>query len=109
MTRIVGLVSLLAALAVGGWLVTAQLRSTGVTETGGITATQVAAETAAAASLAQEALALEAAKAIAGTYAGAVVSSPGIALVRADTASYCLQAGGLHLAGPGGAPAPGPC
>jgi len=109
MTRVVGLVSLLAALAVCGWLVTAQMRTAGVTEGGGITATQVAADTASGASLAQAALALETAKATAGTYVGAAVSVAGVVLVRADAASYCLQAGGLHLAGPGGTPAPGAC
>ena len=109
MTRILGLVSLLVALAVAGWLATAQLRSAGVTDTGGITATRAAADTASAASLAQAALALETAKATVGTYAGAVLSVPGVSLVRADAASYCLQAGGLQLAGPGGAPAPDAC
>jgi hypothetical protein len=109
MTRIVGLVSLLAALAVCGWLVTSQMRSAGVTESGGITATQIAADTASAASLAQAALALETAKATAGTYAGAVVPVAGVSLARADAEAYCLQTAGLHLVGPGGAPAPGPC
>jgi hypothetical protein len=109
MTRTVGLVSLLAALAVCGWLVTAQMRSARVTDAAGITATQVASDTASAASLAQAALALETAKATAATYAGASVSVTGVSLVRADADAYCLQAAGLHLAGPGGAPAPGPC
>lgn len=109
MTRVVGLVSLLAALAVCGWLVTSQLRSAGVTEAAGITATQVASDTASSASLAQAALTLETAKATAGTYAGAVISVAGISLVRADADAYCLQVAGLHLAGPSGAPAPGPC
>jgi len=109
MTRIVGLVSLLAAVAVCGWLVTSQMRSAGVSEAGGTTATQIAADTASAASLAQAALAVETAKATAGTYAGAVISVAGVSLARADGDAYCLQAAGLHLAGPGGAPAPGAC
>jgi hypothetical protein len=48
-----------------------------------------------------------------GSYAGADLSGAGVVLVRADAASYCIQtAAGTatsHLAGPGGAPAPGPC
>ena|SRR5436190_13369620 len=47
------------------------------------------------------------------TYAGANVASAGATLVRADAASYCVQAGAgttiAHLAGPGGTIAPGPC
>jgi len=47
-----------------------------------------------------------------GTYAGASLAPP-LVLVRADTASYCVEysRGPLlqHLAGPGGAPAPGHC
>jgi hypothetical protein len=33
----------------------------------------------------------------------------GIAVVRADAASYCLQRGAEHVDGPNGTPAPGPC
>jgi hypothetical protein len=48
------------------------------------------------------------------TYAGAAVPpSFGVTLVRADAASYCLQAGiggaTQHFAGPGGTAAAGPC
>ena len=47
------------------------------------------------------------------TYAGANVAGAGVTLVRADAVGYCIQAGAgtlvEHLAGPGGAPAPGPC
>jgi hypothetical protein len=47
------------------------------------------------------------------TYAGADVASAGVTLVRADATGYCMQSGAgafvEHLAGPGGAPAPGPC
>jgi hypothetical protein len=47
------------------------------------------------------------------SYAGADVASAGVTLVRADETGYCMQAGAgtvvEHLAGPGGAPAPGPC
>ena len=47
-----------------------------------------------------------------GAYTGAVVAAP-IRLARVDATSYCLElvrgAQVAHLAGPGGAPAPGPC
>lgn len=44
------------------------------------------------------------------TYAGATLPpGSGVALVRADTASYCLQSGNEHEVGPGGTPQPGPC
>jgi hypothetical protein len=48
-----------------------------------------------------------------GSYAGADVTGAGVTLVQADETSYCIQAAAgnavEHLAGPGGAPAPGPC
>lgn len=44
------------------------------------------------------------------TYAGATLPpGSGVALVRADTTSYCLQSGNEHEVGPGGTPQPGPC
>jgi hypothetical protein len=57
---------------------------------------------------------LEAYKAEHATYAGAVLPSAfGVTVVRADAASYCLQAGVgttvQHFTGPGGTPATGPC
>jgi hypothetical protein len=45
-----------------------------------------------------------------GTYAGATLPpGTGVVLVRADPASYCLQAGGEYEEGPGGQPQPGAC
>ena len=57
---------------------------------------------------------LEAYKAEHATYAGAVLpASFGVTVIRADAASYCLQAGVggtvQHFVGPGGTPASGPC
>ena len=57
---------------------------------------------------------LEAFHAENGTYAGAALPpSFGVTLVRADAASYCLQAGiggsVQHFTGPGGTAAAGPC
>ncbi|MGE5688965.1 MAG: hypothetical protein ACM33B_00255 [Pseudomonadota bacterium] len=109
MTRLLGLLSLLVALAVGGWLLTVQLGSAGADGSGGLTATQAAADTAAAAALGQAALAMEAVRAQTGTYGGAAPGVAGVVVVRADVASYCLQAGALHVAGPGGAATAGPC
>jgi hypothetical protein len=48
------------------------------------------------------------------TYAGATLPPAfGVSLVRADVASYCLQAGAgasvQHFIGPGGPTAAGPC
>jgi hypothetical protein len=57
---------------------------------------------------------LEAYKSEHATYAGEVLPAAfGVTVVRADAASYCLQAGiggGVqHFTGPGGTPASGPC
>jgi hypothetical protein len=57
---------------------------------------------------------LEGYKAEHATYAGAVLPPVfGVTVVRAEAASYCLQAGTgatvQHFTGPGGTPATGPC
>jgi hypothetical protein len=56
---------------------------------------------------------LDSQKSSTGSYAGADVTGAGVTLVQADETSYCIQAAAgnalEHLAGPGGAPAPGPC
>src|SRR4051794_5811836 len=48
-----------------------------------------------------------------GSYAGADLSGAGVTLVRADATGYCIQETSgpdtEHLAGPDGAPSPGPC
>jgi len=48
-----------------------------------------------------------------GTYAGAAIDVAGVALVSADTTSYCVQtsppAAVEHLTGPNGTPQPGTC
>jgi hypothetical protein len=55
---------------------------------------------------------LETQRRLSGSYAAAAMPE-GTTLVRADTSSYCVQVGppgtASHLAGPGGAVAPGPC
>src|SRR5262245_611541 len=44
-----------------------------------------------------------------GTYAGADPGVPGVTLVRADGAGWCLQTANAHEAGPDGTLAAGPC
>ena len=106
MTRTFGLVSLLVALAAAGWLASAQLRAS---EPELPPAATTAADTASSVNLRQAASALESAHAFGGSYAGVDVSGFGVHVMRADAASYCIEAGGLNVAGPGGAPSPGAC
>jgi hypothetical protein len=112
MPRVLGLVSILVTLAVVAYLYVQSSNEAGPTSDLAVEAEEQASRVAAGASFQQAAFALEEQMATAGTYAGAVMPT-GVALVRADAASYCLQAGAgataQHLAGPGGSPAPGPC
>ena len=106
MARLFALVSLLVALAVAGLLVSTQLRATERKPPPVVT---TAADTAASINLGQAASALESAKAFGGSYAGVDVSGFGVRVARADDSSYCVEGGGLHVAGPGRAPSPGGC
>ena len=106
MGRLFALVSLLAALAAAGLLVSTQLRAN---EGRPLRVVTTAFDAAASINLQQAASALESAKALGGTYAGVDVSGFGVRVARADDASYCIEAGGLHVAGPGSAPSPGGC
>jgi hypothetical protein len=112
--RSLGILSLLVALAIGGWLFLAQARSTGPTSDLGKRAENQAEAQAEAANFRLAAPVLQAHYAENGTYAGAVLPpNYGVTLLRADAVSYCLQAGTgasvQHLVGPGGSPAAGPC
>jgi hypothetical protein len=112
MTKFLGLVSLLAALAVGGYLVSAQMGTTGPTSKTGSSAIAEAQGEVSTLNLQQAALALEQARAASGTYAAAEVGGFGVVLRRADATSYCVEtmrAPASHLAGPGGTPASGRC
>ncbi len=114
MTKGLALVCLLAALAIGGYLVMAQAGSVGPTSDPGEKAQSDASAQASAASFQAAAPVLQAWFAERGTYAGAALPpSYGVVVVQADATSYCLQAGSgetaEHVRGPGGAPAPGPC
>ena len=114
MTKTIGLLSLLAALAVGGYLLLAQAEATGPTSEVGERAEAEATAQAAAASFRAAAPVLQAWYAEHATYAGATLPpSYGLVLARADAASYCLQSGtgatAQHVVGPADPPAPGAC
>jgi hypothetical protein len=112
MTKLFGLVSLLAALAVGGYLVSAQMGTSGPTSKTGSSAIAEAGNEVSTLNLQQAALALEQARTASGTYSGAQVGGFGVVLRRADASSYCVEtirAPASHLAGPGGTRVAGRC
>ena len=107
MVRGLSLVSVLLALLVGGWLLTAQQSSPSRT-----TATQAIDEAQQATdgvAFQQAQAELEQFRSLNGTYAGASLAGVGVTLARADAGSYCIQTATAHVAGPGGAAAAGPC
>ena len=100
----------IAAVAVGGWRMllptpSSSAKTVGDSVSSLLATTTQAAFTGAAASLAAQ-------RSATGSYAGAQLA-PGMHIVRADAASYCVQTqqGPLveHEEGPGGSPALGPC
>jgi hypothetical protein len=110
-TRSFALISLLAALAVGGYLYVRSAEE--ATGPSGAVVQDAAAEAAADASLLVARTGLESFLAANGTYAGATVPT-GVTLVGASDVSYCLQIGSgasiRHLTSPGpGTAEPGPC
>jgi Tfp pilus assembly protein PilE len=114
MSRGIGLVGLLVALVVVGALWAMNASSNGPTSQQSERVETEAQQASAAVNFGQAVPQLEAFHAENGTYAGATLPpSFGVALVRADAASYCLQAGAgaalQHEIGPGGTPAAGPC
>ena len=105
--RIFGFVGLLAAIAIGAYVFAFSSKQEQQTA---FQATQQAATTATFADFKQAEAELTVYFAANGTYVGATLDpSYQVVLARADAASYCLEAGGEHLAGPGGSPAPGAC
>ena len=114
MGRAFGLISIVVSLSLVAILWALTMQHSGPTSS---TAKRAEADaTAAVSSLNFTAAAtqLEAYHAENATYAGAVLPpSFGVTVVRADAASYCLQAGVggavQHFAGPGGTAAAGPC
>jgi hypothetical protein len=115
MSRTVGLPLLLVALAVGGYLFVQQGKTNGPAAAV-ITQAETQAQSYAAATNFQAAVqVLQASFAANGTYAGsALPAGSGVALVRADASSFCLQttdtaAAVMHETGPNGTLAAGPC
>jgi len=116
MSRGFGLVVVICSLAI-----VAALWALNARENGPTSSTAKKAETDATAAVGslnftQAATELEAYRAEHATYAGAALPAAfGVTIVRADAASYCLQAGVggsvQHFTDPGGSPAagPGPC
>jgi type II secretory pathway pseudopilin PulG len=114
MGRAFGLISIVVSLALVGILWALTMQHSGPTSA---TAKRAESEATAAVSgmnFTAAATQLELYHAENVTYAGASVPpSFGVTLVRADAASYCLQAGVggavQHFTGPGGTAASGPC
>jgi hypothetical protein len=111
-TRTFGLTSLLLTLAI---VALAWSRSAQDTTQASLGTRGDAAKVTAAFNLQQAAPALELYRATNGTYAGATLPpSTGVTVVRADSTTFCLQAGTApnveHLVGPtANAPVDGPC
>jgi hypothetical protein len=110
MLRVLGIPALLAAVFVGVYLSMQDMRSNGPTSAAGQQAITQAQSEVAATNFSQADAVMQGFYAQSGTYAGAVLPpGAGVVLVRADAASYCLQAGDEHEDGPGGQPQPGGC
>ena len=112
--RVFGLVAMVCSLAITAVLMMLSMGQSGPTAKS--TKLAKAQATAAVGSLNFTAAAteLEGYKAEHATYAGAVLPPAfGVTVMRADAATYCLQAGVggtvQHFSGPGGTPATGPC
>jgi hypothetical protein len=117
MSRLLSYVFMLTALAVGGYLVLKAAQDTGPTSPQAQQAEDAANQVGASINLQQATPVMEAWFNQTGTYAGAQTQLPpafGVALVRADSLSYCLQAGSgtnvQHMNGPNeDSPIAGPC
>jgi len=115
--RLFGYVFMLAALAVGGYLVLKAAQDTGPPSANQQQLEDSANQVSAAINLQQATPVMEAWFNTAGTYVGAQAQLPpafGVTLVRANQFSYCLQAGTeanvQHMNGPNeNAPIAGPC
>lgn len=106
MARGISLLSLLVALLVVGWMLTAQHGSNDRKTSQEIAQAE---QSAAGVSFQQAQTELDAHHALDGTYAGVSLGGFGVSLVRADAGSYCIENGSSHLDGPGGAVAAGHC
>jgi hypothetical protein len=113
-SRGLGLVVVLCSLVIVGVLMAMNLSQNGPTSKSAERAETEAMAAVGTANFAQAGTELEAYRAEHETYAGAVLPpSFGVALVRADSTTYCLQAGVggavQHFVGPAGPAAGGPC
>lgn len=112
--RTLGVLSLVAALAIGGWLFAQSAKTTGPTSDVAEQAQADASAGVAGINFQAAATELQGWFTEHATYAGATLS-PGfnVILMRADATSYCIQAGSgttvQHVVGPRGTPQPGPC
>jgi hypothetical protein len=114
MSRGVGLVVVVCSLAIVAALMALSAQQNGPTSTSAKKAETQATAAVGSLNFAGAATELEAYHAEHATYAGAALPPAfGVTLMRADAASYCLQAGVggsvQHFTGPGGPPAAGPC
>ena len=104
------MVAAIAAVAFGGWRLLAP-QAHKAAGTAGESADAVIGTVNLAYFTAAE-VSLESQRRATGSYVGTPLQPP-VTLVRVDAASYCIQLDQptqvLHLAGPGGAPASGPC
>ena len=106
MARGISLLSLLVALLVVGWMLTAQHSGTDSKTSAEIAQAQ---QSASGVAFQQAQTELESFHALNGTYAGASLGGFGVTLARADSGSYCIEDSASHLDGPGGTAATGPC
>jgi type II secretory pathway pseudopilin PulG len=114
MGRAFGLISIVVSLALVGILWALTMQHSGPTSATAKRAESEATAAVSAMNFTAAATQLDLYHAENATYTGATVPpSFGVTLVRADAASYCLQAGVggamQHFSGPGGTPAAGPC
>jgi hypothetical protein len=114
MSRGFGIVALVCSLGIVAILMALNMSQNGPTSSSAKKAEAEATAAVGGLNFTGAATELEAYKAEHATYSGAALPpSFGVTVVRADAASYCLQAGVggtvQHYVGPGGTPAAGPC
>lgn len=112
--RVFGLISMVGSLAIVGVLMALSMGHNGPTSPSTKLAKAQAAAAVGSLNFTGAATELEAYKSEHATYAGAVLPPAfGVTVMRADAATYCLQADGggrvEHFIGPGGTPLIGPC
>ncbi len=115
MTRTLGVTTLLASLLIGGFLFIQQSKTSGPGAPAVTQAETRAQDAVAATNFQGMASALQSWYVSNGTYAGATLPpGSGVALVRSDATSYCLETlgsgtGSVHESGPNCTPQPGGC